>query len=94
MRTSRKEKKRLLLISFSIIVLLVALVITVYKDFQLIVSGRKKEIELSKKYEELIEEQERLDAEIVKLQDDKYLARYAKEKFMLSKEGDTIIQMR
>lgn len=94
MRTSRKEKKRLLLISFSIIVLLVALIITVYKDFQLIVSGRKKEIELSKKYEELIEEQERLDAEIVKLQDDKYLARYAKEKFMLSKEGDTIIQMR
>lgn len=94
MRTSRKEKKRLLLISFSIIVLLVALVITVYKDFQLIVSGRKKEIELSKKYEELIEEQERLDAEIVKLQDNKYLARYAKEKFMLSKEGDTIIQMR
>ena len=92
-RKSRKEKKRLFLISIAIISLLTLLVASVYKDWQQILKNRKSESELSLKYEQLLDDETRLNAEITKLQDDEYLARYAKEKYMLSKEGETIIKM-
>ena len=55
--------------------------------------NRRVESELTKKYEKLLEEEEKLNAEITKLEDSDYLARYAKEKYMLSTDGDTIIKM-
>lgn len=93
MKTSKKEKKRLVIITFSIIGLLTLLVFSVYSDWQLILSNRKEEKELSSKYEYLLDEELKLSGEITKLEDDEYLARYAKEKFMLSKEGNIIIKM-
>lgn len=92
-KTSKKERKRLFLITTTIIMLLVFLVGSVYSDWQQILKNRKSEVELSIKYEQLLEDEVRLSAEITKLQDDEYLARYAKEKFMLSAKGDTIIKM-
>lgn len=92
-KTSKKEKKRLFLISITIITLLIVLVGSVYNDWTQILKNRKSEVELSQKYDSLLEEELKLSAEITKLQDDEYLARYAKEKYMLSKEGDTIIKM-
>lgn len=92
-KTSKKERKRLFLITTTIIMLLVFLVGSVYSDWQQILRNRKSEVELSIKYEQLLEDEVRLSAEITKLQDDEYLARYAKEKFMLSAKGDTIIKM-
>jgi len=73
--------------------LLVFLVGSVYSDWKQILKNRKSESMLSQKYEQLLEDELRLSAEIIKLQDDEYLARYAKEKYMLSAEGDTIIKM-
>jgi len=58
-----------------------------------ILKNRRDEVELSLKYEQLLANELKLSAEITKLQDDEYLARYAKEKFMLSAKGDTIIKM-
>ncbi len=92
-RTSKKEKKRLIIISLTIITLLGVLVASVYSDWKKILQNRKVEASLNNNYEKLLEEEERLNAEIAKLQDDEYLARYAKEKYMLSKEGDIIIKM-
>lgn len=92
-KTSRKEKKRLVIISFAIILLLIVLVGSVYSDWKEILKNRRNEIELKNKYEELLDNEKKLSAEITKLEDDSYLARYAKEKFMLSNEGDTIIMM-
>ena len=91
-KTSKKEKKRLFLISMAIIILLVFLVGSVYNDWKQILRNRKEEVELTQKYEELLDNEIRLSAEITKLQDDEYLARYAKEKYMLSSEGDIIIK--
>ncbi len=93
MKTSRKEKKRLLIITVAIVTLLVVLVGSVYKDWQQILKNRQLEVELTSKYNTLLDNEEKLNAEITKLQDDEYLARYAKEKYMLSREGDTIIKM-
>lgn len=91
-KTSKKEKKRLFLISTTILLLLSFLVGSVYKDWQQIMLNRKEEVELSLKYEELLDDEIKLSAEITKLQDDEYLARYAKEKYMLSSKDDIIIQ--
>lgn len=92
-RTSKKERKRLLLISVTIITLLMVLVGSVYSDWKQILRNRRTEVELTLQYEKLLEDETKLNAEITKLQDDAYLARYAKEKYMLSSEGDTIIKM-
>lgn len=91
-KTSKKEKKRLFIISTTILLLLCFLVGSVYKDWQQILKNRKEEVELSQKYEKLLDDEIKLSAEITKLQDDEYLARYAKEKYMLSSENDIIIQ--
>jgi len=91
-KTSKKEKKRLFLISFAIILLLGILISSVYSDWQQIMRNRKEEVELSQKYDELLANEIKLNAEITKLEDDEYLARYAKEKYMLSAEGDIIIK--
>lgn len=92
-KTTKKEKKRLFLITIMILGLLSVLVASVYSDWKQILENRKKEVELTSNYEALLEEETRLNAEITKLQDDEYLARYAKEKYMLSKDGETIIKM-
>jgi len=92
-RTSKKERKRLFLITVAIISLLFILVGSVYSDWKQILKNRRLESELSLKYEILLADEVKLNSEIVKLQDDEYLARYAKEKFMLSAEGDTIIKL-
>ncbi|MBQ7032022.1 MAG: septum formation initiator family protein [Bacilli bacterium] len=92
-RTSKKEKKRLFLITIAIITLLALLIGSVYSDWKQILKNRRTEVELTQKYEELLENELKLSAEITKLQDDEYLARYAKEKYMLSAEGDTIIKI-
>lgn len=92
-RTSKKERKRLLLITITIVALLSVLIGSVYNDWKLILKNNRIEAELSQKYESLLNDELKLTAEITKLQDDEYLARYAKEKYMLSAEGDTIIKM-
>ncbi len=92
-KKSKKEKKRLFLISVTIIGLLTLLVSSVYKDWTKILNNKSREIALASEYESLLEEEEALNSEITKLKDDTYLKRYAKEKFMFSESGDTIIRM-
>jgi cell division protein DivIC len=93
-RRSKKERRRLVLISMAILGAIFVLVSTVFADWQQIMRNRREENELSALYDNLLEEEIKLNQEINKLQDDAYLARYAKEKYMLSKEGETIIQMK
>ena len=44
-------------------------------------------------YEELLEEQDSLKSEVVKLQDPEYVARYAREKYLYTKDGETILKI-
>lgn len=92
-RKTKKEKNRLFLINMTMILLLAFLVVTVSSDWKQILNNRKQEKELNIKYQELKNNEEKLNSEIIKLKDDEYLARYAKEKFMLSSDGDTIIKI-
>lgn len=93
MKKTKKEKKRLVFISFCIIGLLVTLVSTVFNDWQEIMDNNSQIKALNEKYENLLSEEEKLESDVTKLQDSEYVMRYAKEKFMYSEDGDTILRM-
>lgn len=53
----------------------------------------KEKTQLESKYEKLQEEAEDLKIEITKLQDPEYLAKFARENYLYSKEGELIIKI-
>lgn len=93
MKRTKKQTKRLILISGTIIVLLTFLVTSVSKDWTAILENNNKISELTEEYNLLLNEEEKLKSEVTKLQDSDYVARYAKEKFLYSQIGETIIRM-
>lgn len=93
MKASKKEKKRLFIISILIIMLITLLISSTYKDWQKIFVNNSKTIVLKTKYEELIEAEKSLKSEATKLKDPDYVARYAKEKYLYSANNETIIRI-
>ena len=90
---TKKEKKRLFIISVLIIALLASLVNSVTDKWTKIVENTSEISVLSESYEKLLEDEIKLANEVEKLHDSDYVARYAKEKYMYSKEGETIIRI-
>ena len=93
MKKTKKEKKRLFIISSLIVILMVMLVQSVVKDWIEIIDNNKQIKQLTEEYNELLAEVEKLESDVTKLQDSDYIARYAKEKFLYSEDGDMIIRM-
>ena len=94
MKKVNKGAKRRLLLLFSIFVLLVGYMsystITYWKQ---ILQNKKDTKELEKKYSKLVANKEILEKDLVKLQDPDYVAKYAREKYLYSKEGELIIKI-
>ena len=88
------KKKRILLISICTIGLITLLLVNLFSVWnQLIVKNKEKEFytqELSK----LKEEEEYLNMEVEKLKDPDYVARYAREQFLYSKDGEFNIRIK
>ena len=93
MKKTKKEKKRLFVISVVIILLVVSLVSSVAGDWTKIMENKSKITSLDKQYNDLLSEEEKLVSEVTKLQDDDYIVRFAKEKFLYSENGELIIRM-
>ncbi len=55
---------------------------------------KQEKKELKKKYVILEDEKEKLEAEAAKLQDPNYIAKYAREKFLYSKDNEYIVKIR
>ena len=92
-RTGKKERRRLLLISLTVIVLLVSLVASMYSSFMQIIDNHKQTVALTAEYEALLEEEKALSSEVTKMQDPNYVARYAKEKYLYSEDNEIIIRI-
>ena len=92
MRT-KKEKQRIFFISFIIVGLVFLLGFSVYKDFIIISNNKNQTTKLTKEYENLLDEKKSLTSQVTKMQDPDYLARYAKEKYLYSKEDEVIIRI-
>lgn len=89
---SVKVRRRIFFEVIAILVLCLFLIITTFSDWNIALE-HTNEIELSKVvYEDLLKREKALESEIYKLQDVDYLARYAREKFYFSKDGELIIK--
>ena len=87
----RSEWKHLIFLLFAVIVFLVILVSTIFNDVVQIYNNKKQTADLEVKYNELLEEEASLSSEVGKLQDPEYQARYAREKYLYTKEGEKIL---
>ncbi len=76
-----------------IVILMVMLVRTVASDWQEIMDNNHQIKHLTEEYNSLLSEEKKLESDVAKLQDSDYIARYAKEKYLYSQDGDTIIRM-
>jgi len=93
-KEKKKNKKSNIFITLFIITLLIiALVAVVYNDFTQVLNNKKEMQQLKSKYVELKDEEESLNVEVAKLEDPDYIARYAREKYMFSKEGEVILRI-
>lgn len=94
MKKVNKGAKRRLLCLFSIFILLISYVsytsVTYWK--QILANNRERK-ELEDKYNELLSDKEILEEDVVKLQDPEYVAKYAREKYLYSKDGELIIKI-
>ena len=66
--------------------------INIFQDWLKIMKNKKEITLLESSYEELLDTEEALKAEVEKLQDPEYVERYAKEKFLYTKDDEMIIR--
>ena len=92
-KAKKKEQRNITFLLFAVFIFMTFLVSTVFTDWVKIIENKKETTELNIYYEELLEEQDSLKSEVVKLQDPEYVARYAREKYLYTKDGETILKI-
>ena len=95
MAKRHKKKKKigtilLLCLSFAIIIFTT---FTIFKYWTEIYSKYKEKGELQKELASLKDKEEELESDVNKLQDSDYIARYAREKYYYSKDGELILKI-
>lgn len=89
----KKNVKRLLVFGLFSFAIICFVFVSVYRVINQIVEKYKEADELENRLAALTVEEEELNNEINKLQDKDYLARYAREKYFYSKNGELIIRI-
>ena len=91
-KVTKKEKRRLTLFILSLIFIIGFTCINIFPDWLKIMKNNQKITILQTSYEELLDTEEALKAEVQKLKDPDYVERYAKEKFLYTKDDEIIIR--
>ncbi len=89
----KKNARRVLVFGFFSVAIIISVFVSVLSVVREIVDKYREEHELEQKMVVLKEDEEALNNEIIKLQDSDYLARYAREKYFYSKDGELIIRI-
>ena len=89
----KRAKKRLMLEIVVFLVFLVFVSFSMFKVWLQIIDNNNNIVSLSEKYEKLLEEEKQLKSDVNKLQDPDYVARYAREKYLYTRDGELIIRM-
>lgn len=92
-KVTKKQKRRILLLSVLIIPLLTLFISNLFSYWSQIYKNVKEKEELQAQMNEQLDEEEKLKKEINKLQDPEYIAKYAREKYLMSKNGEIIIRI-
>ncbi len=89
----KKAKRRLLLLIVVFFIGLCFMGSTVFKVWIQIFNNNHTISELTMKYNNLLEEEKQLESDVNKLRDPDYMARYARERYMYTKDGEIIIKI-
>lgn len=92
-KVSKKAKRRIFVLTIILISIIGFLGASVYKYWLEIFENVKRNKELHTKYEVLLKEETELQAEAKKLEDLDYVAKYARENYLFSKDGEKIIRV-
>ena len=92
-KITKYTKRRLIFLSCAILFLVGVIIASVFNDFCQIIKNKNELVLLHDKYKNLLHDEESLQSEITKLQDNEYVARYAREKYLYSLPDEVIIRL-
>lgn len=92
-RVTRASKRRLLFFGTISVVTIFYFIFSVFNYAMNIYRLQKEERELTQNLTSLKSDEKRLKTEIEKLKDPEYLARYARENYLYSKDGEIVIKV-
>ena len=89
----KKYKLRIGFYLFLIVGILAMLGFSCFNIWTQIYQNEQKVQELNEKYERLVDQEYDLTGQVNKLQDPEYVAKYAREKYLYTSEGEKIIDI-
>ena len=92
-RLTKKEKSRVFLTCIFCLFIIGLSIITSYDNISKIKEKTDEKKALSRKLEKLKDDEVTLTDDVEKLKNPEYAARYAREKYLYSKNGEKIIKM-
>ncbi len=93
-RLTKKSKRRVLLISVVTITLISLILVNLFSVWKQILVKRNEKIFYNAELKKLEEEEAYLKVETEKLQDPDYVARFAREQYLYSKDGELNIRIK
>jgi cell division protein DivIC len=93
-KLTKKSKRRVLLISIVTITLISLIFVNMFSVWKQLIIKRQERIFYTEELKKLQEEEAFLKVEVEKLQDPDYVARYAREQYLYSKDGELNIRIK
>lgn len=92
-KTKKKSRRRIVFLGFGSIAVIIATTFTIGKYWIEIYDKYQEKRELEKQLISLKNKEKELKVDADKLQDPDYIARYAREKYLYSKDGEFILKI-
>ena len=92
-KQKQKKRRRIVFLWFGSLAIIVVTTFTIGKPWLEIYDKYQEKKQLEIKLSKLKEKESVLKVDAKKLQDPDYIARYAREKYLYSKEGEIILRM-
>lgn len=93
-KLTKKSKRRVLLISIVTITLISLILVNMFSVWKQLIIKRQEKVFYAEELKKLQEEEAYLKVEVEKLQDPDYVARYAREQYLYSKDGELNIRIK
>lgn len=92
-KAKTKSRRRMLFLGLTSVIVIVATTFTIGKYWVEIYDKYQEKEQLGKKLISLKNKEKKLKVDANKLQDPDYIARYAREKYLYSKDGEFILKI-
>ena len=89
----KKYRLRMFIYFLVLIGIISMLGFSCFNTWKKIYNNKRTANNLKVQYEDLLDNEEKLEGQVVKLQDPEYVAKYAREKYLFTKDGEYIIDL-